>query len=100
MTVSGNRQFGLILCSAMLLAACGGSEPPAPTSEQPAAATAPVDAAATASARRYADVNQERIIAEETTGENWLSYGRTYNEQRFSPLTRITKENVDQLGLA
>src|SRR5258707_10519420 len=31
---------------------------------------------------------------------NWLSYGRTYSEQRFSPLTKITSDNAKQLGLA
>ena len=30
----------------------------------------------------------------------WLSYGRTYDEQRFSPLEQITRANVGQLGLA
>lgn len=50
--------------------------------------------------RRPAAVNQARIIAEEKSGENWLSYGRTYNEQRFSPLTQINKSNVQRLGLA
>jgi quinohemoprotein ethanol dehydrogenase len=30
----------------------------------------------------------------------WLSYGRTYDEQRFSPLTGIDVGNVNQLGLA
>ena len=31
---------------------------------------------------------------------NWLMYGRTYDEHRFSPLTEINEETVDQLGLA
>jgi alcohol dehydrogenase (cytochrome c)/quinohemoprotein ethanol dehydrogenase len=31
---------------------------------------------------------------------NWLSYGRTYSEQRFSPLTKINADNAKQLGLA
>jgi quinohemoprotein ethanol dehydrogenase len=31
---------------------------------------------------------------------NWLSYGRTYSEQRFSPLKQINDQNVGQLGLA
>lgn len=31
---------------------------------------------------------------------DWLSYGRDYGEQRFSPLTQIAASNVDQLGLA
>ncbi|HET9472299.1 MAG TPA: PQQ-dependent dehydrogenase, methanol/ethanol family [Steroidobacteraceae bacterium] len=30
----------------------------------------------------------------------WLSYGRTYDEQRFSPLDKIDAGNVGQLGLA
>ncbi len=30
----------------------------------------------------------------------WLSYGRDYNEQRFSPLTQISDQTVNQLGLA
>jgi PQQ-dependent dehydrogenase, methanol/ethanol family len=30
----------------------------------------------------------------------WRSYGRDYTEQRFSPLTQITSDNIDQLGLA
>lgn len=32
--------------------------------------------------------------------EEWLSYGRDYAEQRFSPLDQITPDNVGQLGLA
>jgi len=31
---------------------------------------------------------------------NWLSHGRTYNEQRFSPLKQINTTSIDQLGLA
>jgi len=30
----------------------------------------------------------------------WLSHGRTYDEQRFSPLTKVDAGNVAQLGLA
>jgi quinohemoprotein ethanol dehydrogenase len=33
-------------------------------------------------------------------GANWLSYGRTYDEQRYSPLNQITQSNVGELGLA
>ena len=31
---------------------------------------------------------------------DWLSYGRDYNEQRFSPLTAVNDQTVGQLGLA
>jgi len=30
----------------------------------------------------------------------WLSYGRNYKEQRFSPLSKINRDNVDELDLA
>ncbi len=43
-------------------------------------------------------VDAARITAPKP-GE-WLSYGRTYDEQRFSPLDRIDAGNVAQLGLA
>ena len=32
--------------------------------------------------------------------ENWPSYNRTMDNQRFSPLDQVTSENVDELGLA
>ncbi len=31
---------------------------------------------------------------------NWLAYGRTYSEQRFSPLKQINDHNAERLGLA
>ncbi len=39
-------------------------------------------------------------IGNDAQGDNWLSYGRTYSEQRYSPLTQITNKNVNGLGLA
>lgn len=47
-----------------------------------------------------ADVDGQRIAGANTEPHNWLSHGRTYDEQRFSPLTGITDANVDRLGLA
>lgn len=94
-------RLAALICASLLLSACGAPEEPAavPPALQTPAAAAPA-ATPAASERRYAEVNQERIIAEEDSGENWMSHGRTYSEQRFSPLTQISKANVDQLGLA
>ncbi|MEP2236638.1 MAG: PQQ-dependent dehydrogenase, methanol/ethanol family [Alteripontixanthobacter sp.] len=33
-------------------------------------------------------------------GANWITYGRNYEEQRFSPLDAVNTENVAGLGLA
>lgn len=45
-------------------------------------------------------VNGDRIIHADAEPGNWLTYGRTYSEQRFSPLKNITDQNVSKLGLA
>src|SRR5258708_35572086 len=47
-----------------------------------------------------AAVNGERIISADKEPGNWMSYGRTYSEERFSPLKQISDQNVAQLGLA
>ena len=57
------------------------------------------------SAARSADtggkpVDGERIANADAEPGNWLSYGRTYSEQRYSPLKRINDKNAQNLGLA
>jgi len=47
-----------------------------------------------------ARVDSERLTAADGDAANWLSYGRTYSEQRFSPLSKLSALNVQQLGLA
>ena len=45
-------------------------------------------------------VTSDRLVRAERDPDNWLTHGRTYDEQRYSPLTQITGANVSQLGLA
>jgi PQQ-dependent dehydrogenase (methanol/ethanol family) len=45
------------------------------------------------------NVDGARIQAADKNAE-WLTVGRTYSEQRFSPLDRINADNVKTLGLA
>lgn len=47
-----------------------------------------------------ARVDAERIVNADAEPGNWLSNGRTYSEQRYSPLKQITEDNVGDLGLA
>jgi PQQ-dependent dehydrogenase (methanol/ethanol family) len=54
-------------------------------------------AAATADS---AAVDSSRLLAAEKEPQMWMSYGRTYSEQRFSPLDQVNAENLDKLGLA
>ena len=52
------------------------------------------------SADKVADVTAKRMLNAETDTENWMSHGRTWGEQRFSPLKQINDKNVSRLGLA
>ncbi len=62
---------------------------------------ATLDDAESANTSNYGDVDDARIInSADVEPGSWLTYGQTYKEQRFSQLTQITPENVDQLGLA
>ncbi|WP_262500133.1 MULTISPECIES: PQQ-dependent dehydrogenase, methanol/ethanol family [unclassified Pseudomonas] len=47
-----------------------------------------------------AEVDGKRIIDADKEPGNWMSHGRTYDEQRYSPLNTINDRNVNQLGLA
>ena len=44
-------------------------------------------------------VDAERIRHADREPGAWLSYGRTYDEQRYSPLSQIDADNVSELGL-
>jgi PQQ-dependent dehydrogenase (methanol/ethanol family) len=71
---------------AAALAACGSGESGG-TADAPARPTA-------------AAVDAERIVAADAEPGQWLTTGRTYGEQRFSPLDQIDATNVAELGLA
>jgi quinohemoprotein ethanol dehydrogenase len=103
-----------------LLAACGaqgqGPESPgSPAAPALASASAAASQAAAASVSQpgvipasqgslappgKAAVTGARIIAADSEPGNWMTYGRTYDEQRFSPLRQINAQNVGQLHLA
>lgn len=63
--------------------------------------TPALDVAATAvdMRRDAAAIDGDRIIAADSEPQNWLAHGRTYSEQRYSPLDNINTENVGELGL-
>ena len=56
-------------------------------------------AAAPGSHAANATLVDDAAMADESAGENWLAYGRTYSEQRFSPLDQINAGNVSGLGV-
>ncbi len=57
-------------------------------------------AVAAARSAAPAAVDAARLLRADADPGQWLSDGRTYSSQRFSPLTQINPGNVDKLGLA
>jgi quinohemoprotein ethanol dehydrogenase len=47
-----------------------------------------------------AQVIDNDSLSNEKDGVNWAAYGRTFDEAHYSPLTQITTETVQRLGLA
>ena len=47
-----------------------------------------------------ATLDAARLAGADREPSNWLTYGRTYSEQRFSPFEQINEQNVQRLGLA
>ena len=79
------RSFIMAGGALALLAGCAPKEK-AELAEKPAEAA-------------FAAVDTNRI-ATASGGAEWLTYGGTYDEQRFSTLTGINTENVGRLGVA
>lgn len=93
MRLSRSAIAALACTAAFALSNCAkepGTEESAPTPPPPSATAAP----------SHANVTGERILAADSEPGEWLSYGRTYGEQRFSPLKQIDKGNVSGLKLA
>jgi glucose dehydrogenase len=84
------------ICLILALVACKEQAPVVPEVQTPtpvtdAAVTAPVPPAA---------VNAERMADADSEPGSWMSHGRTYDEQRFSPLDSINDRNAERLGLS
>jgi quinohemoprotein ethanol dehydrogenase len=82
------RRIIVAAAAALTIGGCGPSTSP------------PAGSAAPPAAKRTAAVDTARLIAADTEPGNWMSAGRTYDEQHFSPLRKIEAANVKQLGLA
>ncbi|MGC1271538.1 MAG: PQQ-dependent dehydrogenase, methanol/ethanol family [Croceibacterium sp.] len=70
------KKIVVALAAALLVQGCGSSAPEA------------------------GNVTEERLLAKDDNGDDWLSHGRTYAEQRYSPLEDINDKNVGDLTLA
>ena len=46
------------------------------------------------------DVDDAALRAADADSADWITYGRTYSEQRFSPVRQVDESTVGRLGLA
>jgi alcohol dehydrogenase (cytochrome c) len=84
------RVAPLLLAASVILlgSACGRSDDRQAGTERRAAPAAP--------AAQFPAVSREHLIAD-AAGDNWLVYGGSYNNQRFSTLGQIDRGNVHEL---
>jgi PQQ-dependent dehydrogenase (methanol/ethanol family) len=88
-------RWAIALLGTALLTACGQDASNSALAE-PTASTGKLSAEAIRA--KVAKVDEAAIVAADPN--NWLTHGRTYDEQRHSPLTQINADNVGELGLA
>ncbi|HEY3951183.1 PQQ-dependent dehydrogenase, methanol/ethanol family [Phenylobacterium sp.] len=84
----------LVTTAAVLSLAMG------PALAQTTASKAPASKPAASHPKGAAAVDSARLLAADSEPGTWMATGRTYSEQRYSPLTGINKANVGKLGLA
>ena len=83
--MSRTKQYGMGMLLALVL--CAGCNRGGPREEKTTAA-------------KPAAVDAGRIVHADAEPGNWMTTGRTYGEQRFSPLADVNAQNVGQLALA
>ncbi|MGI9077223.1 MAG: pyrroloquinoline quinone-dependent dehydrogenase [Gemmatimonadaceae bacterium] len=86
-----------MLLGALFLTACGGGGDEADKKEEGAAGEGP--AAAPAGPPQFTQVTDQMLLDAGKDGINWLMYGGSYNNQRYSRLEQINKDNVKDLQL-
>ena len=84
MTLESRWLLALITAIAMALSSCDRDDPGV---EQ------------TAGSSSGPPKTAERPLLPGSFNANWLTHGRTYGEQRFSPLEQVNADNVRGLGL-
>ncbi len=81
----------------LLLLACQVKKTETTEGTPPSEAAATATEAAPPAAPQFTAVTDEMLRSAGTDGKSWVTYGGAYNNQRYSPLTAINKDNVVNL---
>jgi PQQ-dependent dehydrogenase (methanol/ethanol family) len=87
-----SRAASALILISFAVAASGCQQDESAVTEEPQSASV--------SETRTAWVDSGRIANADSEPRNWLAHGRTWSEQRFSPLDQINESNVSELKLA
>ncbi len=79
-----------VVVGGLMLATAAGAQEQVETITKKAAVKAPT----------FTDVTDAMLTNARSNGNNWLTYGRDYTNQRYSPLAQITTANVSSLRAA
>ena len=101
MTPTPKLALGLsLLASCFALIACEPKSASADGSSSMAAAVSPEKASPAHITAITSAVDDELLAESDDNYGDWLTYGRGYSEDRYSKLDQITKDNLDELGIA
>nr|MCS5571862.1 PQQ-binding-like beta-propeller repeat protein [Pseudomonadales bacterium] len=87
------KQFITLFLAVFLVTSCSDGE-------EQSRAEAATETVTTPPASAIGLIDEERINNADAEPGNWLAHGRTYEEQRYSPLIRVNKDTVKELGLS
>jgi quinohemoprotein ethanol dehydrogenase len=85
----GGHSLVLVLFLVLTISACERAQQPSESSE--------AESATQSAPTSQQTVVDDQAMADESQGENWLAFGRTYSEQRFSPLDQVNTSNISDL---
>lgn len=93
MVFDSNKFKALLgLGTLIILGACSGEEERVPVPIEPAAPEVLVEISR--------DIGAADIVGAAANNAEWLTHGRTYAEDRYSPLEQINRDSVKDLGVA
>ena len=101
MSIAGRRIALLSLACILVGPGVAPAQPPAAAQTEshgtPAPAPEPSGAIVAQAIAADVTVDDARLLNAAHDQDNWLLHGRTYDNQRFSPLTQISQANVKRL---
>ena len=86
------------LCVALVVSGCGGNSSPDTVEGETTSSSSGVQGGAEP-AKSLAAVSDARLAAALDEPQQWMTYGGSYDETRHSPLSKINRDTLQDLGI-